>query len=289
VNLSLMHLAALLSGLGARAPGVLAELGTAPSAVHIGRSCVDAGAGAVFAVRAPGPRALDIQVRRNGAPAEGVEHWDGVRADSGGELTRWSRTVWRGRATAPAEITAAGALSWCGRVWSIERSEDGAQVTLSWQLDRHRQLPDVLALAKLPAYWPVAAAVLDRLHGFPVSTTSGPWSIALRLDDPGAPVRIGTTRWAWSVDDTGKRARLADLISGLGGDRAFATALYDLLTRSGTTGRLPVGRAVEVDVAGDTVVAVAAYLVAPAAPATALRTPPDLVATPATMTQGSLR
>jgi YD repeat-containing protein len=268
----LVRLAALLAGLGAHAEEVAADLawpaaaGPAPTP-GAGRTCVDAGAGAVLAVRAPGRRRFDVQVRRRpAAPPDGAELWDGLVAGSAGGVRRWSRTVWPGRpgGPAPEPDRLSGVLSASGRVWSVERDAAGRTTAVSWQLDRHAAVAEVLERAGVGGCWAPAAAAFDRLHGFAVSATAGPWSVSRRHHAPGgAPlIRLGTTRWAWSVDDAGKRRRLAEWISAFGGDGAYAAALYDLLVGARTGRPLPVGRAVELDLAGEAIVAVAAYLVA---------------------------
>jgi len=270
----LVRLAALLAGLGAQAAGMAAELAW-PAGAEPGRdasqSCVDAGAGVMLAVRAPGSRRFDAQVRRRAAAGpDGAEWWEGLAAGPDGVRRRWSRALWPGRTGGPAvaDDRLSAVLSSSGRVWSVERDEAGRTSAVSWQLHRHAAVEDVLDRAGIGGCWAPAAAAFDRLHGFPVSATAGPWSVSRRHDGPGpAPlIRLGTTRWAWSLDDAGKRRRLADWISAFGGDGAYAAALYDLLVGARDGARpLPVGRAVEIDLVGDAIVAVAGYLVAPSA------------------------
>lgn len=251
---ALVGLAALLAGVGSTTPW------PALSARDVGgRTCIDAGAGVVLAVRAPGRRVLDLQVRTG--VTEGVEQWAGVRAHPGGMPTASSRQVWTTREGGPVldADPSATALRGAGRVWGVEYDADGSAVSSSWQLHRSTPVAYALARAGFPLAWDAARQAFDALHGFAVSETSGPWSIARRFD--GSPtVRIGTSRWAWSVDDRAKGVRLADWIASHGGDRAYASALHDLLTHDGT---LRVGRAAEVDVRGDEVVGVSAYLVVP--------------------------
>lgn len=251
---SLVGLAALLAGLGSDAPWPAVperELGE--------RTCIDAGGGAILAVRAPGRRVLDLHVRTG--VDEGVEQWAGMCAFPGGAPTASSRRVWTSRAGGPVMDAdpSATVLSGVGRVWGIEYDADGSAVASSWQLYRSTPVAEAVSRAGFPLAWAVARRAFDALHGFAVSETNGPWSIARRFD--GSPtVRIGTSRWAWSVDDRAKGVRLADWIASYGGDRAYASALHDLLTRDGAT---RVGRAIEVDVEGDEVVGVSAYLVVP--------------------------
>lgn len=257
------YIAPSLVGLAALLTGVDSQMAwPALPAISLGeRTCIDAGVGQVLAVRAPGRRVFDLQVRTG--VTEGVEQWTGISAHPGGMPTASSRRVWATREGGP-ELDAdpsATVLRGAGRVWSLEYDAKGSAVSSSWQL--HRSTPVVYALARagFPLAWDVARQAFDALHGFAVSETSGPWSIARRFN--GSPtVRIGTSRWAWSVDDRAKGIRLADWIAFYGGDRAYASALHDLLTRDGAS---RVGRAVEVDLQGDEVVGVSAYLVVPQA------------------------
>jgi hypothetical protein len=248
-----MELVGLLAGLGPYAT----ELPGPGSGSA--RTCVDAGADVVVAVRAPGPRRLDVQVRRTEA-APGVETWDGLRVGRDGGRHRWTRTVYAGRGTAPdlpPPDRAAAVLGAHGRVWSVEHSAAGGRTAVSWQLHRHSDVATVLAEAGLAAAWAPAAAALDRLHGFPVSGTRGPWSVAVTA---AGRVRVGTTRWAWSVDDEAKRHRFARWVTDAGGDGAYAAGLHGLLAGGQ---RLPVGRAAEIELEGGDVVGVAGYLAIP--------------------------
>jgi|JI8StandDraft_1071087.scaffolds.fasta_scaffold62274_2 hypothetical protein len=251
---SLVGLAALLTGVGSHTPWpVLSASGLGE------RTCIDAGAGVVLAVRAPGRRVLDLQVRT--AVTECVEQWTGISAYPGGVATASSWRIWTTREGGPVldADPSATVLRGAGRVWGLEYDADGSAISSSWQLHRSTPVSYALARAGFSLAWGVARQAFDALHGFAVSETSGPWSIARRFD--GSPtVRIGTSRWAWSVDDRAKGVRLADWIASYGGDRAYASALHDLLTRDGA---VRVGRAAEVDVHGDEVVGVSAYLVVP--------------------------
>ena len=253
---SLVGLAAILTGLGTETPWPVLPEGDLSE-----RTCIDAGAGVILAVRAPGRRALDLQVRTG--VTEGVQQWAGICALPGDMPTVSSRRVWTRREGGPVidADPSTTVFQGAGRVWSVEYDANGAAVSSSWQLHRATPVADALARAGFPLAWDVAARAFDAVHGFAASDTSGPWSIARRFD--GSPtLRIGTSRWAWSVDDRAKGVRLADWIASYGGDRAYASALHDLLTRDGVA---RVGRAVEVDVQGDEVVGVSAYLVVPQA------------------------
>lgn len=260
----LVGLAGLLAGLGGDVPWPEVQGGRAER-----RTCIDAGAGVVVAVRAPGPRALDLQVRT--ATAGEVEEWAGIRTEPGVAPVRSRRRIWTGREGGPpVPGDPSAALRGRGRVWGVEYDAGGAPLSVAWQLHRGADPSEALSHLGLGAAWRAAAAEFDALHGFAASATSGPWSISRRL--AGAPdeppvVRVGTSRWAWSLDDAAKGARLADRIGHHGGDRAFASALFDLLTRD-PGGASRVGRAVEVDIVGDQVVALSAYLVVPASTGT---------------------
>lgn len=255
---TVLSLAGLLAGLGPETPW--------PAAAGDGagrRTCIDAGAGVVLGVRAPGPRAFDMQVRIGAH--DGVEEWVGLRATPATEPVRSSRRVWTTREGGPVldGDPFAALLQGRGRVWGVEQDDAGAPVSVSWQL--HRDAPAAATFDRLglSAAWAAASAALDALHGFAVSGTSGPWSISAPLSgDAGGPVRIGTTRWAWSVDDHAKGVRLADWIGRHDGDRAYASALYDLMARD-ESGRTRVGRAAEIDVVDGEVAGVSAYLVVP--------------------------
>lgn len=281
-----VHLVALLAGLGGRAADVAAELDR-PATVGAGHTCIDGGGGTMLAVRAPGPRLFEAQSRRRpAAQPNGSELWHGLLADSDGVIRRWTRTIWPGRSGGPpaGDDRPSAVLADYGRIWSVQRDDSGRSTAVSWQLHRSCDVGDVLDRAGIGNSWAPAATAFDDLHGFAASATAGPWSVTLR-DDPGDPapvIRLGTTRWAWSVDDSAKRGRLAGWISSFGGDGAYAAALHHLLVGD-PSGRRPrsVGRAVEIDVVGAAIVAVAAYLVIPS--------PVVRPATPQPAWRGSIR
>ncbi|HMR48573.1 MAG TPA: hypothetical protein PKE40_03985 [Arachnia sp.] len=226
------------------------------------RTCIDVGAGSVIGVHAPGGRVFELHLRTG--TRDGVEDWRCLSAVHGGGARYSSRRVWTAREGGPVPDAdpASALLRRVGRVWGIEYDEAGTMTAVSWQLHRGVRPEEVLGRLDAPEAWSAARRALDALHGFEVSAGSGPWSIGRRLDDRAA-VRVGTTRWAWSVDDQYKGARFADWIAHHGGDRAYASALYDLLTRQGAAGTVRVGRAAEVDVEDGTVVGVSGYLVVP--------------------------
>lgn len=221
------------------------------------RSCIDAGAAAVVTVRAPGPRALEAFVRRGGAG--GVQRWEGVRAAADAPAERWVRLTY-GAGAEPLADDPCGALAGSGRLWSLEAEPGGTPLRTCWHVDRHRGVRWALERIGRADAWPAAAEALDALHGFGVSASAGPWSVGLPYG--GGPVRIGTTRWAWSVEDDAKRDRLARWIDRHGGDGAYASALVTLLAPAAPDAApvRVVGRAAEVDVTGGRVVGVAAHL-----------------------------
>jgi hypothetical protein len=276
-HLPILHQLALLAGLGPRASDVLGSL-AAPLPGAEGRTCIDAGAPAVLALRAPGRRRFDVHIRDRTSAAN--EHrWTGVRTDPEGPDQRFRRWLFTDRAGRAAELATSAAdhlgagdriraihrsLGPLGRIWSL--TVDASTVEVSWQLDR--DVPPEVALRAFgnPDAWPLAASVIDDVVDGGPRTGPGPWSVGVLLTgSPPTTVRVGTTRWARLPDDDDKVARLAAVVDRHGGDASFATAAYRLLLAASRGTGHPAGRAVEVDVSAGHVLAAHAYLTVPTA------------------------
>ncbi|WP_370942049.1 hypothetical protein AB5J62_23370 [Amycolatopsis sp. cg5] len=266
-------LAALLAGLGAQARAVADALPGLDDGEteRDGRTCLDGGSAAVFGVGAPGGRVLDLQVRPDPVSTLNVQRWHGVTAAKGETTRRWERRLYLGHnaeAFTHAESIVDDRFAPLharvgpfGRIYSV--TEDpvlGPEI--GWQFDRDVRVRDIVD----PALWRLATPLLDDLHGFAVSRTAGPWSLAARFGPSGVRVSLGTSRWAYSVEDQAKRRRLAHWIDSLGGDGRHAEALYQLANGyRGDTRGVRIGRAaeVEVDLEAGQVATARAYLALP--------------------------
>jgi hypothetical protein len=275
-----LHQAALLAGLGPRARDVLAAL-AAPTPGTQGHTCIDAGAPAVLAVSAPGPRRFDVHTR-GGAGGAGEHEWSGVRAGRGTPDLRFRRTVFTGRTgraavaaeAAAGTIGAAGefravhrSLGPNGRIWSVTLEPWAAGV--SWQVDRGVHAATALRALGCAGIWETAAEAVADVVGALPDPASGLWSIGVVFTGAGPfTFRVGSSQWARLPDDDTKIARLAAWVERHGGDRPFAAAVYRLLLSARPRRCLrPIGRAVEVDVAAGRVVGTHAYLTVPGASA----------------------
>ena len=261
-----VYLAALRAGLGPRARDVVDALPTAcgpPS--REARGCVDGGSSVLLGLSAPGGRVFHAQVRRACTDPD-VQRWACVSATPGGTPRRWERTVhtgdayWAARAAAGDRADEFDRLHTAfGPLARVHRVACGPEI--GWRLH-----PGVRLDALGPALGDLLAAagpILDDLHGFAVTGTTGPWSVSARFTDDGTRFALGTSRWAYTVEDDRKRRRLTRWIDALGGDARHAEAVYHLANGyRGDTRGVRVGRAVEVAVDGGRVHATA-YLAVP--------------------------
>ena len=290
----LLRSAALLAGLGRHLPALLPELSlwnepaAAQNAGGPARTCIEAGAGRMLSLAAPGCRALRVQSRL--APAAGgIAPWLRLHASAqGGVLTRerWRTETLAGESPealprALAAARRAGAeerLRRChaylgagGRIclvsWSLGRGP--ARAAVAWALDRTLPPSRALAACGAPDAWPAAAEILSSLiggwGGERAVERGGPWSLLVEwTGGDGAPaprLRLGTTAWARRPEDGGKRRRLAAAIAALGGDGPFAEALYKLIAAAAPTdSHQRIGRAVEIQIENSRVVGLEAYL-----------------------------
>jgi hypothetical protein len=272
----LLRCAGLLAGLGAHAGALAEELLGATHTPADGRTCVDAGSQLMFALAAPGPRELRV-LARMGSPAVGVARW--LRANQRpAAAERWLTESYAGEppeawAGALAAARYAGgeerlrryhaAIGVRGRIFSAAWSiDDGApRATVGWQLDRSCAPAQALEALGLGHAWPAAAALLGELIGQPVGAHTGPWSVACALHDDSPRVRVGTTRWARSLEDEAKRRRLSTLFTRLAAAARFPGPSSSPVPPSGPP--VPparIGRAVELELAGSRPVALEAYL-----------------------------
>jgi hypothetical protein len=272
-----LWLSALLAGLGSDAAAAAAELKLRSAAGHQ-RMCIDGGANALIAVGAPGGRRWEAHILSATDPIDGRQDWQGVRI-SGTDSQILTRSMFRGRSGTAAQVAHAAAIRagqaavsrferWHGligpqgRIYSVGNEPDdrgGARV--AWQLDRHAPVLRIIADLAGEAGRDVAVTSLSAVHGFDLSATSGPWSVALSVAAPECGARIGSTRWAWAVEDAGKRDRLARWIHAHGGDAGYAAALHDLIAGIAPSGQTrTIGRAVEIDIVDGRVTGAIAYL-----------------------------
>jgi hypothetical protein len=287
----LLRCAALLAGLGRRAGPVAAELQPGPGpAEGQDRSCIDAGSPLLLSLLAPGGRGLRVQARLSARPGdEGVLRWLGRHHGPDGSSEQWQTAIYTAETAASwrhavAAARAAGAedrlrrdhrvLGPAGRVYAVASSLDEPvpRVAVSWLMDRDARPAVVLEACGLAAAWPVAAEVVGELLGTPAVPDRGPWSVRRSLHAGPGQVRIGTTIWARRIEDDAKRRRLARLVERLSGDASYAEALYKLI-EAGRPAGSRIGRAVEVEVDGDRLVA-AEFFLSVAAPAIPGRSTP---------------
>jgi hypothetical protein len=275
----LLRHAALLAGLGERARPAVDEIRAAMAGeADGGRTCIDAGSPLMIALLAPGGRGLRV-LARLAPPAGAVAPWLRFHQLPDGRLERWRSDAYLGetaeawqRALAAARLVAGGeerlrryhaALGPRGRIYSVSWSLGSGppRASVSWQLDRTSPPAEALAACGVGEAWPAAAEVFASLLGQPITPRMGPWSLLLPLEDDAPRVRVGTTRWARSLEDEGKRRRLSTMFTRLGGDGRFAEALYKLVASSGPAGPATrIGRAVELELAGSRPVALEVYL-----------------------------
>jgi hypothetical protein len=287
----LLQYLALFTGLGPEAGRVVAELhrseagAAAPRRPQLhgtlaDRTCIDGGSEWMFSLLAPGSRALRV-LSRTEPPSDGVSRWTRVHYRAGGGARRWRVESYMGEPIAAWKRARTASRSVGGedrlrryhavlgprsRIYSVAWSLDAEvrEATVSWQLDRNSIPAEALDALGLGRTWPVAAGLLQALLGYPVTSRTGPWSVLLPLHQESPRVRIGTTRWARSLEEPAKRRRFTSVVGSLGGDRRFAEGLYKLIeSASPSRGFRTIGRAVEVEVLGDELVGVEFYLCLP--------------------------
>jgi hypothetical protein len=273
-RVDVLWLSALLAGLGAEAEAACEKLGVAAVQSGAGRMCIDGGASALIARAAPGARQWEAHVLC-GIDAE-HQHWVGTSVSPQGQSLSLERRLYRGRGDAAlnqakAVASAHGeaalacfdlwhrALGSFGRIYTVGREGQGC-VRIGWQIDRHVDVQALVAPLIGQDNWNAATQSLNAVHGFDLAATAGPWSLSVDVAAPERGWRLGSTRFAWALDDAAKRQRLARWIKGHGGEASYACALHDLLCghKAGRAGSI--GRAVEVDVRDGSVVAAIAYL-----------------------------
>jgi hypothetical protein len=267
-----LRLAALLAGAGADADRRVADLigGPAARADHAvarhQRTCVDAGDRAVLGLGTSGDRRFDVAVAGEPRPELGATAWaiHEVSGTEGRAVGR--RLLWRGEhpGTFPAVLSTAeeigmsstlradhAALGPRGRIYSVQaRARGGCRtVAVGWQLDRNVGPAATLETLGAGSAWPAAERLLDGLvgeRGWAISSR-GPWSIS-RVHRIGAEPEtwLGTSAWARWPETARKRRGVARVTGELGGDAAFAEAVYHLVTAAaGGPDARRVGRAVE--------------------------------------------
>lgn len=282
----LLRNAALLAGLGEQARQVVGEIRAAKDEAGrdgAGRTCIDAGSPLMFALLAPGGRRLRVLARLSQASPPAVVPWLRFHQLPDGRLERWRSDAYLGetaeawqRALAAARLVPGGeerlrryhaALGPRGRIYSVSWSLGCSlglgppRASVSWQLDRTRLPAEALAACGMAEAWPAAAEIFADLLGQSITSRVGPWSLLLPLEDDAPRVRVGTTRWARSLEDEAKRRRLSTVFTRLGGDGCFAEALYKLVASSGPAGPATrIGRAVELELAGSRPAALEVYL-----------------------------
>ena len=273
-----LWLSALLAGLGRGAAAAAAALQGRSAADHQ-RMCIDGGANALIAVGAPGARRWEAHILCATDPIDGRQDWQGVRSGGGAAREVLTRSLFRGRSGSAAQAAHLAATQasqqaatrferWHrligpqGRIYSIgQEPADRGGARVAWQLDRHAPVRQIIGDLVGAAGWDAAVASLGLVHGFDLSATSGPWSVALSVAAPESGARIGSTRWAWAIEDAAKRDRLARWIDGHGGDAGYAAALHDLIAGVAPAGQTrTIGRAVEIDIVDGRVVGAIAYL-----------------------------
>ncbi len=261
----LLHYAALLAGLGQDARNVARQLAAPLSAqTGDGRTCIDGGSSVMLALLAPGGRNLRV-LTRSGPAREGMMPWLRTHYLPGGKIEHWHSETYIGeppnvwnhalsaaeRAGGPELLRRIHAvLGLRGRLYSVNWALDGVtpQASVGWQLERAFPVDDALAAIGCPEAWPVASELLEGLLGYPPRPRRGPWSISLLLGNGEPRLRLGSTNWAFRVEDTEKRRRFASVVQRWGGDRRFAEAIYKLVESTGSRGPVrSIGRAVELE------------------------------------------
>ena len=256
----------LLAGLGRQVESLTEQFACLEySAEKQGRTCIDGGSHMMFALLAPGDRSSLRLLNRTESATDSIMSWIRHYIQSGNKPECWQTDVLLGepqdawarahtlakRVNALSRFQADHALLGpCGRICSLSWSlGDPTQAEISWQLDRSAPLERLLAELGLPEAWTQTRHIFETLLNFPVTTRSGPWSILRRLNVDGESVlRLGSSNWARSIEDDGKRRRLTKLIKHLGGDSRFAEALYKLLNAHQQGQRIQrVGRALELE------------------------------------------
>jgi uncharacterized protein YuzE len=279
----LLFCAALLAGLGPQARSITKELCVAASdSLSTGRTCIDAGSTLMFSLISPGRRSLRILSRSSDTGIEQsisrwlrmhyctgkspqrwiIEAFSGERAEAWQHALNLARTI--GGETALRRRHAA--LGPLGRIFNIsyELEKEAPCGWVTWQLDRHISPSKALVACGIEEVWPTVVQCLQRLFGRAFSQEIGPWSIAWTLDENNPRMRVGTSMWARILEDTAKRSRLLDTVEHLGGDRPFAEALYKLLESAHPTEYTTrIGRAVEVELSANGVLAIEFYLSVP--------------------------
>ena len=287
----LVWLAGLLAGLGPdamRNAAALCPLAAEDAVDLAGRSCIDGGSELVL-MAGGAARSLHAQARRPDLDGEddGGQWWTGLLARRGEATLPWRRAIYGRLATGGVAHARRAAAShgledafvrWHarlgphGHIYSVTDPDDCESAVVAWQLHPGVRPADALAAAGLGSEWRAASVVLDRIHGFAASSTTGPWSVAVTLLGAGTELRIGTSHWARLLDDEGKLRRASTAVAGLGGDGAFVEALWHLLDDVRPTGSFaPLGRALEILVEGDEALGIDVYLAAPRRPRTRRR------------------
>jgi hypothetical protein len=270
----LVHAAAMLAGLGPEA-AAWAEP-ERPAARRADRSCVDAGSEWLLSVRAPGPRALRLGVRRGEARGPGA---------------RWTQHVHaRGRAPERAAVSLFGAddpgvyaavraaaidagvegeflrdhaaVGPYGRLFRL--SESSGAVEVGWLLDRHTDPATALARLGLRDAWPAARDELGALFGRPLTPASGPWTVTRLLAGPTDGVRLATAAWARQVEDAGKVDRLGAAVERHGGDGRYAEGVHRMLRAAAPRPGARIGRAAELELRDGAAVGLECFLALPA-------------------------
>jgi len=240
----------LLSGRGTPPGDILGGATWGPAQ----RTCIDADSRVLLAIGAVGGRALRVHVRTDTTDHCAV--WAQRSADPTAAATT---RLFDGTDTTAYDAICAAAreaglidafrvdhavLGVAGRLFRL--TEAPGRLLVGWHLDRHADPRRLLARLGLGDAVDPALAWLSALLGWPGAGRSGPWSITRDLRDSRC-AWLGTTAWARQLEDDAKRRRLVEALTCLGGDGAYAEAVYKLVAAShGSTSRPRIGRAVEV-------------------------------------------
>lgn len=241
------------------------------------RTCIEGRSHHLLSLTAPGERCLHV-VFRTGLTRAGTTRWVHRRETpqggegwvtevfSPGKPEAWTHTqaLAQSLGTEGRLRAVHAVLGTRGRILTLSRGQAPGRASVGWQLDRCASPVEALTACGFGGAWPEAASILKELFGLVPQPRSGPWTIELPLLEADTGLRLGTTAWARCAEDTGKRRRLVALVERLGGDSRYAEALYKLVISARAEGDLPaVGRAVELELAGDGVRSVALFLALP--------------------------
>ncbi|MEE8585450.1 MAG: hypothetical protein V3T83_11415 [Acidobacteriota bacterium] len=257
--------AALLAGLGVRARQAALE-SVSGAACAAARTCIDGGGKLLLTLRA------EKAARRGLGVLTPLPQANSSRRSLWGQ--RWlgpgpSRPAWR------IEAFGAGPQAWrqaleasrrnrcqdqfsqlhaqlgpLGSIRFVARSEQEARCWVAWQLDRNASAAEALDRCGAGQLWDRAAETFGQLLGRSPRPCSRSWSIAAWLGQGPLRLRLGTSLWGLQPEDARKRSRMRQAVAQMGGDAAFAEAVYKLIraARSPDAHRSCLGRAAELEI-----------------------------------------